>query len=99
MTEPRDEPLKFETALQRLEQIVQKLEKGDLPLEESLVLYEEGIRLSRHCHGKLEEAEGKIEVLMKDARGDLTLDRDGKAQTKPFAPSAAAGGGDKEPPR
>jgi exodeoxyribonuclease VII small subunit len=98
MTEPRDE-LKFEAALQRLEQIVQKLEKGDLPLEESLVLYEEGIRLSRLCHAKLEEAEGKIEVLMKDARGDLVLDREGKAQTKPFAPAAARGGSDDEEPR
>ena len=97
MTEPREE-LKFEAALRRLEEIVQKLEKGDLPLEESLVLYEEGIRLSRHCHSKLEEAEGKIEMLMKDARGDLVLDRDGKAQTRPFAP-ARGGTDDKEPPR
>jgi len=54
----------FEAALTRLEQIVQRLEKGELPLEESLVLYEEGIRLSRLCHAKLEEAEGKIELLM-----------------------------------
>ena len=55
-------------------EIVQRLEKGELPLEESLVLYEEGIRLSRLCHAKLEEAEGKIELLLKDARGDLVLD-------------------------
>ena len=78
---------KFEAALQRLEQIVQQLEKGDLPLEQSLVLYEEGIRLSRLCHAKLEEAEGRIETLMKDARGDLVIDKSGKAQTKPFEPS------------
>jgi exodeoxyribonuclease VII small subunit len=83
---------KFEAALERLEQIVQKLERGELPLEESLVLYEEGIRLSRLCHSKLEEAEGRIEVLMKDARGDLVIDKGGKAQTKPFAP--APGGRD-----
>ena len=57
----------FEAALKQLEEIVQKLEKGELPLEESLVLYEQGIRLSRLCHGKLEEAEGRIEVLMKSA--------------------------------
>jgi exodeoxyribonuclease VII small subunit len=78
---------KFEAALQRLEQIVQQLEKGDLPLEQSLVLYEEGIKLSRLCHAKLEEAEGRIETLMKDARGDLVVDKGGKAQTKPFEPS------------
>ena len=74
----------FEEALQQLEQIVQKLEKGELPLEESLKLYEEGIRLSRLCHGKLEEAEGKIEMLMKDARGEPILDKDGRPKTKPL---------------
>ncbi|HEY7511972.1 MAG TPA: exodeoxyribonuclease VII small subunit, partial [Vicinamibacteria bacterium] len=60
----------FEAALQKLETIVQRLEKGELTLEESLGLYEEGIRLSRLCHAKLEEAEGRIEQLVKDARGD-----------------------------
>jgi exodeoxyribonuclease VII small subunit len=74
----------FEEALQQLEQIVQRLEKGELPLEESLKLYEEGIRLSRLCHGKLEEAEGKIEMLMKDARGEPLLDKDGRPRTKPL---------------
>jgi exodeoxyribonuclease VII small subunit len=74
----------FEDALQQLEQIVQKLEKGELPLEESLKLYEQGIRLSRLCHGKLEEAEGKIEMLMKDARGEALLDKDGRPKTKPL---------------
>ena len=64
----------FEAALKQLEEIVQKLEKGELPLEESLVLYEKGIGLSRLCHGKLEEAEGRIEVLMKSASGELMLD-------------------------
>ena len=79
----------FEAALKQLEEIVQRLEKGELPLEESLKLYEEGVTLSRLCHAKLEEAEGRIEMLMKDARGDLTIDRDGKAQTKPFTAAAA----------
>lgn len=74
----------FEAALVKLEQIVQRLEKGELPLEESLVLYEEGVRLSRLCHAKLEEAEGKIELLLKDARGDLVLDKDGRPRTTPF---------------
>jgi exodeoxyribonuclease VII small subunit len=80
-----DEPT-FEQALQQLEQVVQKLEKGDLPLEESLRLYEDGLRLSRLCHGKLEEAEGKIEMLIKDARGEAALDAEGRPRTTPLAP-------------
>lgn len=75
---------RFEDALKQLEEIVQRLEKGELPLEESLKLYEEGIRLSRLCHAKLEEAEGKIELLIKDARGELVADKDGGPKTTPF---------------
>lgn len=81
-----DKGLSFEAALQRLELVVQRLEKGDLSLEESLALYEEGIQLSRLCHGKLEEAEGKIELLIKDARGDLVLDPQGRPKKTPFQP-------------
>ena len=84
MTKP-EEPT-FELALQQLEQIVQKLEKGELPLEDSLKLYEQGIRLSRLCHGKLEEAEGRIEVLMKDARGEPVTDGAGRPRTRPLQP-------------
>ncbi len=80
-----DEPT-FEQALQQLEEVVQKLEKGELPLEESLALYEDGIRLARLCHGKLEEAEGKIEMLMKDARGEAALDAQGRPRTTPLVP-------------
>jgi exodeoxyribonuclease VII small subunit len=75
----------FEQALAQLEQIVQKLERGELPLEESLKLYEDGIRLSRLCHGKLEEAEGRIETLLKDARGEAQRGRDGRPLTQPLA--------------
>ena len=75
----------FEQALVELEQTVQKLEKGELPLEDSLRLYEEGIRLSRLCHGKLEEAEGRIEVLLKDSRGEPAQDKQGRPLTKPLA--------------
>ena len=82
--DPDVPPPTFEAALQRLEAIVQRLEKGELPLEESLVLYEEGVRLARLCHGKLEEAEGKIELLLKDARGDLVPDADGRPKKVPF---------------
>jgi exodeoxyribonuclease VII small subunit len=64
--EIREEEIKFEDALARLEEIVQNLEGGNLPLEESLALYEEGMRLSSICSKKLNEAELKIQVLTKD---------------------------------
>jgi len=68
----------FETALSRLEQIVVALEKGDLSLEESLKLYEEGISRARLCQERLEAAEAKIEVLSQDAR--RVLDRAAKVE-------------------
>ncbi len=54
----------FEKKLGRLEDIVQKMEKGDLALEESLKLFEEGIKLSRECHTRLNEAETKVKTLV-----------------------------------
>jgi len=80
-----DEPT-FEEALSALEGIVERLEKGELALEESLKLYEDGIRLSRICHGKLEEAEGRIELLVKDARGEPVADAQGRPRTRPLSP-------------
>lgn len=56
---------KFEECLQRLEVIVKEMERGDLPLEQSLKLFEEGVALSGSCQKELEEAEGKIEILLK----------------------------------
>ena len=56
---------KFEECLQRLEKIVQELEKGEAPLEKSLTLFEEGMQLSASCRKELEEAEGKVEILLK----------------------------------
>ncbi len=61
----------FETSLAELEQIVGKLESGDLPLEQSLELFETGIKLSRECRTRLTNAERRIEILMKDANGNL----------------------------
>ena len=78
----------FETGLEKLEGIVEKLERGELSLEESLKLYEEGIRLSRMCHERLQEAEGKIELLMKNARGDVKQGADGEPRSKPFEPGS-----------
>ena len=82
----------FEAALGQLEELVQRLEKGEPTLEESLRLYEEGIRLSRLCHAKLEEAEGKIEKLLKDAKGGPVADRNGQPKTVPFDASDEDGG-------
>ena len=59
----------FEKAFQQLEKIVQRLESEELPLDESLHLFEEGIRLSRFCHQRLEEVEKKIELILADAKG------------------------------
>ena len=59
----------FEAAIVELETIVKRLEEGELPLEQSLVLYERGVQLSRFCHARLEEAERRIEIL--NERGEL----------------------------
>lgn len=61
----------FEKKLGRLEEIVQKMEKGEMGLEDSLKLFEEGVRLSRDCQGQLSQAETKIKSLMGfDAEGN-----------------------------
>ena len=59
----------FENALRRLEEIVKKLENGELSLDSALQLFEEGIKLSRFCHTKLEEAERRVEILLKNSSG------------------------------
>ena len=63
----------FETQLGALERIVRELERGDLPLEESLKLFEEGVRLSRECQERLNQAERRIEVLLRDSEGRPVL--------------------------
>lgn len=63
---------KFEAALARLEEIVNSLESGELGLEQSLKLFEEGVKLARICNSRLEEAERKVEVLLKDKGGKMT---------------------------
>ncbi len=62
----------FEASLAELEEIVAKLEDGDMPLEESLALFEQGIALSRDCRARLTNAERRIEILMQDSDGNLT---------------------------
>ncbi len=74
---------KFEDALGKLEKIVSKMEDGDIALEESLKLFEEGIRLSRFCNQKLDEAERRVEILLKR--------KDGTTKAFPFDPSINQG--------
>jgi exodeoxyribonuclease VII small subunit len=68
----------FEESLKKLETIVEQLEKGDLPLEASLKLFEQGVDLSAVCKKELDEAEGKVQTLIKQ--------RDGSLKTAPFPP-------------
>ncbi|HTH37938.1 MAG TPA: exodeoxyribonuclease VII small subunit [Pyrinomonadaceae bacterium] len=64
----------FEASLNELEKIVKQLEDGDMPLEESLKLFEDGVRLSRECRERLTNAERRIEVLMREADGAISLE-------------------------
>jgi exodeoxyribonuclease VII small subunit len=71
---------KFENCLERLEKIVDELEKGNVPLEQTLKLFEEGLDLSSSCRKELEEAEGKVEILLK---------QNGKLQPEAYEPEKA----------
>ena len=62
---------KFEDAMKKLEGIVERMEKGDMPLNESLKLFEEGVKLTRFCSQELQKAEKKVELLTKDIEGKL----------------------------
>ena len=66
--------IKFEKAIQRLEKIVDELEKGEMDIDKSLEIFEEGIKMSRVCSKKLNEAEAKIEKLTKDQKGELVTE-------------------------
>jgi exodeoxyribonuclease VII small subunit len=61
----------FETALKSLEEIVSQLEAGDLTLDRALELFEEGVKISRFCNAKLDEAQRKVDVLTRTAEGGL----------------------------
>jgi exodeoxyribonuclease VII small subunit len=76
--ETKGDPMDFEKKLGRLEEIVQKMEKGDSSLEDNLKLFEEGIKLSRECHTRLNEAEAKVKKL-------VAMDASGKATLQDFA--------------
>jgi exodeoxyribonuclease VII small subunit len=67
-------PDSFEKNLERLDSIVSQLEDADLPLEKALQLYEEGMKLSEVCHKQLQEAEGRVQILMKKAGGKVVAE-------------------------
>jgi exodeoxyribonuclease VII small subunit len=66
-------PKTFETSLEELERIVRELELGELTLEKSLELFEQGVKLSRECQDRLTQAERRIEILMRDNQGRVTV--------------------------
>ena len=65
MPEEQGSPPNFESSLEELERVVKELEKGDLPLEQSLALFEKGMNLSASCKEQLEQAETRVEILVK----------------------------------
>ncbi|HZT32831.1 MAG TPA: exodeoxyribonuclease VII small subunit [Bryobacteraceae bacterium] len=78
---PADQPVEpFEASLEELEKVVKELETGDLPLERSLALFEKGMALSDACRKQLEDAETRVEVLIR---------KNGKIQAEPFRPDKA----------
>jgi exodeoxyribonuclease VII small subunit len=72
--EPAAKKPEFERSLARLEEIVRKLENTNLSLDEAMKFFEEGVVLSRDCQKQLEQAEGRVEILMKKAGGDLAVE-------------------------
>jgi exodeoxyribonuclease VII small subunit len=80
---PKQETPDFETAMRDLEELVERLEHGDLPLEESLAAFERGVMLTRACQSALKEAEQKVEILLKKA---------GEPAVEDFMPDEPKGG-------
>jgi len=88
-TKKKPKEIRFEEALTGLEKIVSRLEGGDLPLDDALKLFEEGVHLSRFCSAKLDEAERRIEILMKGADGEWRAEpfpQDGEEDVEEAAP-------------
>ena len=81
-------PKNFETSLEELERIVRELEQGELTLEKSLELFEQGVKLSRECQDRLTQAERRIEILMRDSQGRATV--------RPFDPEGELSAGDED---
>lgn len=94
MTRNKEREQNFESSLAHLEQIVAQLESGDLPLERALELFEEGVGLARRCQSQLEEAERKVEILLRE-RGEVKvvpfdLSKDARASSSESPSSLSA---------
>jgi exodeoxyribonuclease VII small subunit len=83
-----EETMTFENAYSRLEEILEKMSSGKLSLEDSLTCYEEADQLIGFCNKKLTQAEQKIEILIKNREGNLSLTPEGTPQTQEFNPSS-----------
>ena len=82
-------PIDFEQALAELEGLVERLERGDVPLDEALRTFERGVALTRQCHASLQAAQQKVEILLK---------RGARAEVEPFEESADEGAGSSDAP-
>ena len=83
-----DNSRSFESSLEELERIVRELEQGELPLERSLELFEQGVKLSRECQDRLNQAERRIEILMRDSQG--------RSVARPFESETGNGGNEED---
>ncbi len=81
----------FETAFERLEQILAKMNTGKTPLDESIKLFEEADKLIRLCSGKLTSAEQKVEMLIKGRNGELVVDGANAPQAQPYPRNTPSG--------
>lgn len=90
MSRKKTEP--FEESLKKLEKIVEKLERGSLPLEEAMEAFAEGVRLVNVCNQKLDEVENRVQMLVKDGpAGWSTSDFEASSGAEPAEPSSAGG--------
>jgi exodeoxyribonuclease VII small subunit len=85
---PNATPKTFESSLEELERIVRELEQGELPLERSLELFEQGVKLSRECQDRLNQAERRIEILVRDGQG--------RSVARPFESETGNGGNEED---
>lgn len=93
--------LSFEKALEELERIVEKLEKGGLSLDQSLSLFEKGVKLARFLRTELEKAEKKVEILLKDEKGEVKekpFKLEAEEETEPEKEGETDSGGDENLP-
>ncbi|MBA3815741.1 MAG: exodeoxyribonuclease VII small subunit [Parachlamydiaceae bacterium] len=81
----------FEAAFARLEEILERMNSGSISLDESLKLYQEADELVNLCSKRLNDAERKIEILIKNRGGELALNADNKPMTQDFMPPQGAG--------